>query len=552
MPTLEIDGQSVTVGADLNLIEAANRIGLEIPHYCYHPGLSIAGNCRICLVEIERMPKLQIACNTRVLDGMVVHTQSPKVAAARQAVLEFLLLNHPIDCPVCDQAGECKLQDYYMEYGRYVSRMPLERKVRKGKVIDLGPDVLLDQERCILCTRCTRFLDEVTHTSELGVFERGDHCVIDVFPGRRVDNPYATNIVDVCPVGALTSKDFRFRSRVWYLDRAESICTACSRGCNVDVYHRRGEVFRYRPRYNPDVNKWWLCDAGRRSYASLAGERRLTQALVRGEQGFSAVEWSIAAADAVERLRTIVAARGKGSIAGVVSAQASNEEAYLFKRFLREGLGTERIHGFVWSPADATADDFLICGDKNPNARGLELLGVPRAPDGLEELLTALESGEIAGIVLLRSDLAGCVGEARVAAALEAAGAVVVIDSYTSATAAYADVVLPVGAHVEAEGTFTNVAGRVQRVRQAFPPPGEARAGWMALADLGRQCGIEREYASAAAVFDEIGGSGGAFAGLSFEGLGPHGRQVPCAVAAAANSRLDDESGGTTAAAGSV
>ena len=355
MPTLEIDGQSVTVGADLNLIEAANRIGLEIPHYCYHPGLSIAGNCRICLVEIERMPKLQIACNTRVLDGMVVHTRSPKVAAARQAVLEFLLLNHPIDCPVCDQAGECKLQDYYMDYGRYRSRMPLGRKVRKGKVIDLGPDVLLDQERCILCTRCTRFLDEVTHTSELAVFERGDHCVIDVVPGRRVDNAYATNIVDVCPVGALTSKDFRFRSRVWYLDRTESICTACSRGCNVDVYHRRGEVFRYRPRYNPDVNKWWLCDAGRRSYAALGGERRLTQPLVREEEGFSAVEWSVAAGYAVQRLRELVAARGGGGVAGVVSAQASNEEVYLFKRFLRDGLGTERIHGFVWSPADATA-----------------------------------------------------------------------------------------------------------------------------------------------------------------------------------------------------
>ena len=271
MPTLEIDGRQVTVEAGVTVIQAADQLGLEIPHYCYHPGLSIAGNCRMCLVEVERMPKLQIACNTRVLDGMVVRTATPRVSAARQAVLEFLLLNHPIDCPVCDQAGECKLQDYYMDYGRYHSRMPLGRKVHKGKVIDIGPHVMLDQERCILCTRCTRFLDEVTHTSELGVFERGDHCNIDLFPGQRLDNPYSANVVDVCPVGALTSREFRFQARVWYLERTESVCAACSRGCNVDVYERRGEILRYRPRYNPDVNKLWMCDAGRLSYATLQG-----------------------------------------------------------------------------------------------------------------------------------------------------------------------------------------------------------------------------------------------------------------------------------------
>src|SRR5881409_1592553 len=198
MPTLEIDGRTVTVENGLNLIQAAERLGIEVPHYCYHPALSISGNCRMCLVEIEKMPRLQIACNTRVAEGMVVRTTSPKVKTAQAAVLEFLLINHPIDCPVCDQAGECKLQDYYMDYDRQRSRFPLPAKVRKKKAIPIGPLVILDQERCVLCSRCTRFLDEVTHTSELAIYQRGGHCELDLAPGRTLDNPYSGNVVDIC------------------------------------------------------------------------------------------------------------------------------------------------------------------------------------------------------------------------------------------------------------------------------------------------------------------------------------------------------------------
>jgi predicted molibdopterin-dependent oxidoreductase YjgC len=214
MPTLEIDGKSVTVEDGLNVIQAAERLGIEIPHYCYHPALTISGNCRMCLVEIEKAPKLQIACNTRVNEGMVVRTQNERVKTARAAVLEFLLLNHPIDCPICDQAGECKLQDYYMDYDRQPSRFQLEDKVKKEKAVDIGPLIMLDRERCILCSRCTRFLEEVTHTEELGIFQRGNHCQIDLFPGKRLENHYSGNVADICPVGALTNKDFRFRARV--------------------------------------------------------------------------------------------------------------------------------------------------------------------------------------------------------------------------------------------------------------------------------------------------------------------------------------------------
>jgi NADH-quinone oxidoreductase subunit G len=268
MPTVEIDGTKVEVADGQTVIQAADRAGIEIPHYCWHPGLSISGNCRMCLVEIEKSPKLQIACNTRVTDGMVVHTTSEKTKTAQKAVLEFLLINHPIDCPVCDQAGECKLQEYYMDYDRQRSRMPLEDKVHKGKAIPIGQHVMLDQERCILCARCTRFCDEVTKTSELGIFERGDHSRIELAHGKTLDNPYSINVVDICPVGALTNREFRFKARVWYLERTDSVCGACANGCNMEIYHREGRIFRFQPRANMDVNDYWMCDAGRLSCVS--------------------------------------------------------------------------------------------------------------------------------------------------------------------------------------------------------------------------------------------------------------------------------------------
>ena len=490
------------------------------------------------------MPKLQIACNTRVLDGMVVRTATPRVSAARQAVLEFLLLNHPIDCPVCDQAGECKLQDYYMDYGRYHSRMPLGRKVHKGKVIDIGPHVMLDQERCILCTRCTRFLDEVTHTSELGVFERGDHCNIDLFPGQRLDNPYSANVVDVCPVGALTSREFRFQARVWYLERTESVCAACSRGCNVDVYERRGEILRYRPRYNPEVNKWWMCDAGRLSYATLQGERRLTQVLVRAERGFDPVGWPEGVATVVRRLQEIVRESGGAAVTGVASAKATNEEIFLLQHLLRAGLGSEAIHGVSWSPPDAFEDAFLIRGDKNPNTRGLEALGVPPAPAAVAGLLQALERGEVRALILLRADLVTWLGDAATRQALEKAAFVVLLDSHASETAAYADVLLPVGTHVETEGSFTNCDAYVQRLVPAFPPPGDARPGWSVIAELAQRLGAAGAYATAAAVFDEIGARAPAFQGLRFADLGSRGRRLLPAHVPAAPDGVRAASGG--------
>ncbi|MBI3300761.1 MAG: molybdopterin-dependent oxidoreductase [Deltaproteobacteria bacterium] len=525
MPKLEIDGREVTVEDGLNLIQAAERLGIEVPHYCYHPGLSISGNCRMCLVEIEKMPRLQIACNTRVTEGMVVKTTSPKVKTAQAAVLEFLLINHPIDCPVCDQAGECKLQDYYMDYGAYRSRFPLEAKVEKRKVVDLGPQVILDQERCILCARCTRFLDEVTKTSELGIFARGDHCYIDLFPGKKLDNPYSGNVVDVCPVGALTSKDFRFKARVWYLEKVESICTMCANGCNIDIYHRRGQMYRFRPRYNPDVNQYWMCDEGRLWYKELQKESRLFRPLMRGEPDFTPVTWDKALASVVETLTRVKAAHGAGAIAGIVGAKATNEEVYLFARLLKEQLGAEQVTGLSWSPADAFHDNFLIKADKNPNTRGLQALGLLNGGASAAAVLAAAEKGTVKVLLVFGVDLVTVFGQKKADAALSNVDVIVLDTDYTGTTE-YANMVLPISAAPETDGTFTNYAGRVQRVRQAFPPPGEAKPGWEALSLLAAKLG-GTEHLSSAEVFAELAKQAPAFSGLTYGKLGSRGALLP-------------------------
>src|ERR1051326_4619980 len=282
MPTLTIDGKEIEVPGGTNLIEAARRLGIEIPHYCYHPGLTIAGQCRLCMVDIEKTPRPTIACNTQAADGMVIHTDTERVRDTRRSIMEFHLINHPLDCPVCDQAGECFLQIYYMKHGLYDPRMK-DEKVHKPKAVPLGPHVMLDAERCILCSRCVRFCDEITGTGELGIFNRGDHSEIGLFPGRDLVNNYSANVVDICPVGALTDRDFRFQVRVWYLDTAKSICTGCARGCNIDVHvnrrrphHAEGRrVARFKPRFNAEVNAWWLCDIGRYGFHAVDDPHRI-------------------------------------------------------------------------------------------------------------------------------------------------------------------------------------------------------------------------------------------------------------------------------------
>src|SRR5262245_61348629 len=462
-------------------MQAAERLGIEVPHYCWHPGLPIVGNCRMCLVDIEKSPKLQIACNTRVTDGMVVHTTSEKTKTAQRAVLEFLLINHPIDCPVCDQAGECKLQEYYMDYDRQRSRFPLPAKVHKKKAKPIGPLVVLDQERCVLCSRCVRFVDEVTHTSELAFYERGDHVDLDLAPGRWLDNPYSGNVVDICPVGALTSRDFRFRARVWYLERTESVCGACANGCNIEIYHREGRIFRFQPRENQAVNQYWMCDEGRMSYRGLQGEGRLHHPLLRTETEFVPATWEEALETAAKRLDE--AARGDGgAICIVVQAQASNEEIYLVRK-LGEHLGAH-VAGISWSPPHASHDNFLIKADKNPNTQGLRLQGLTPDDGAVDRMLGDAAAGKVQALVLFRVDLTTWCDTAIARQALGAVPFVLVMDSDQREAAEYANVVLPIGTYAESDGTFVNHAGRVQRLWKAVAAPGGARAGWDATVRL--------------------------------------------------------------------
>ena len=344
MPSLNrltIDGREITVPEGTTVIQAAEQLGIFIPRYCYHPGLSIAGNCRICLVEVEKSPKLEISCNLAVREGMVVHTQSDEAEDGRRAVLEFLLANHPLDCPVCDQSGECDLQNYYMNFGLYDPRFR-EQKVKKKKAVELGPHVMLDQERCILCSRCVRFTDEITETGEFGIFDRGDRAELGIYPGEVLDNPYSANVVDICPVGALTEKDFRFAARVWYLSRAPTVCNGCSQGCNVDLHfvldrphlNDGARLVRIKPRYNPDVNQWWLCDEGRYGFGWLDRAR-----ITKVQQGAS-VQGDATWEQALTAISTSLGKLGKGSIGVIASAQLTNEELFLIREILQNFPGS--------------------------------------------------------------------------------------------------------------------------------------------------------------------------------------------------------------------
>src|SRR5215831_12171134 len=360
MPTLSIDGRTVSVADGTTVIQAAEQLGIFVPRYCYHPGLSIAGNCRICLVEVEKLPKLQIACNTPVTEGMVVRTKSVKAEEGRRAVLEFLLANHPLDCPVCDQSGECDLQNFYLNFGLYSPRFR-ERKVKKRKAIPLGPHVILDQERCILCSRCVRFTDEITKTGEFGIFNRGDHAELGLYPGSELNNRYSANVIDICPVGALTERDFRFKARVWYLSSAPTVCNGCSQGCNIDLHYLPDRphlndgkrVVRVKPRYNPDVNHWWLCDEGRYGFGWI-DHGRLNRF----------VDWDLAIAAISKALA------GRPRAAVIASAQLTNEELFLIRKIFRDAQVTARV-----PEGPGLSDDFLLKADKNPNALGATLLG---------------------------------------------------------------------------------------------------------------------------------------------------------------------------------
>jgi NADH-quinone oxidoreductase subunit G len=530
VPRLTIDGRELEVPPGTNLIEAARRAGIEVPHYCYHPGLSVAGQCRLCMVDIEKAPRPTIACNTLAADGMVVLTQTDRVLETRRSIMEFHLINHPLDCPVCDQAGECWLQIYYMKHGLYDPRM-VDEKVHKPKAVPLGPHVILDAERCILCSRCVRFCDEVTTTGELGIFNRGDHSEIGLFPGRTLENKYSGNVVDICPVGALTDRDFRFQVRVWYLDTAPSICPGCARGCNIDVHvnrrrrhHAEGRrVARLKPRFNEAVNRWWMCDDGRYGFHFVDDPTRLTRPTRGAGAQARDVSWDEAIGVVADLLR-----RAPEALGVIASPRMANEDLFALRRLLGHS-GVSRV-GFRVPPAVlGDQDDFLIRADKHPNTRGAELIGL----DGdTAALLADARAGRLRHLWVFGYDLfeSGWPA-AEVEGALSAVETLIFTGTNAHRTSARAHLVLPSTAWVERDGTFTNFEGRVQRFRAAVDPLGEARPEWQVVGALLTALGEEPAASRAQHWFRQLAAAVEPFRALRYEILGEGGQMVPAASA---------------------
>jgi NADH-quinone oxidoreductase subunit G len=473
MARIHVDGVEYEVAEGRTILQALDDLGVlmngvDIPHYCWHPKLTIDGSCRLCQVEIEGIPKLQIACNTPIADGMKIHTQGERVERAREGVMELLLVNHPLDCPICDQAGECKLQDYAFEYGQQHARTEEPRRALKKRV-DLGPTIVFDQERCILCRRCVRFCREVPGTGELSVFSRGDRSVIETFPEMPLSNDYSMNVADICPVGALTTKDFRFKIRVWFLEDVPGVCTGCSNGCNVHLGVANNRVYRYLPRRNDAVNQTWICDEGRLSYKRINADDRIDAPAVRGDDGaLMPVVLDDAIAAAAGRIRRVIDTKGAGAVGVLVSPHATNEDLFVARRFL-DALGSTQA-GFA--VVRGRSDSILIKEEKAANAAGARALGF----DDAMGLLARARGGAVEALIAMGHDFLAPPYQEEALAALGSIDTVVLLDTHRSHAESLAHVVLPARVAAEKHGTLTNVAGRVQRVQPAVEPAFEARS----------------------------------------------------------------------------
>lgn len=515
------------------MLQACNAVRVDVPHYCYHPKLPIAGNCRMCLVEfgtpamgpdrkpvinpdgttkIAKSPRPAIACATPISPGMEIYTNTPAVKQMREGVLESLLINHPLDCPICDQAGECKLQEYSVDYGQSASRF-VEAKVHKPKRVDLGPRIVLDAERCILCTRCIRFTKDVVGDDALGIVNRGSYNTITAYPGKPFDNNYTLNTVDICPVGALTSKDFRFKMRVWFLKETKSVCTSCATGCNIIIGSRNETVFRYEPRQNDGVNSTWMCDYGRLNYKWINRPDRLTQVLGLGGQ---LTLWPAALKQISDRLNQAE----QGSVAIIASARQTNEELFLLKKLGKKlGAITDSV------PRTGEADHLLLNADRNPNTNGARLTGIcfTEMGDQIPAIAQGIENGTIKTLIVFGEDVTKCGIDASL---LDKVEMLIVSDILPNETTKRATFLLPGCAHVEKRGTFTNTKGRVQKFMKAIEPRGEARPEWEFLHELVLNVTKQDGFKSIEGLFNLMAQEVPAFHGLTWAALGDTGITV--------------------------
>ena len=507
MVNLTIEGRPVSVPEGTSILEAGKRAGVLIPHYCYHPGLSIAGNCRMCLVEVEKAPKLAPSCATAVAEGQVVHIYTEKALEARKGVLELLLINHPLDCPICDKSGECELQDFTFQEGPAESR--LRDPKRFNPVEDFGGDVMYTPNRCILCTRCVRFMDELAQDTVLNVSERGDRALIGMFEGKELTHAWAGNVIDLCPVGALLSKDSLNKARAWEVDHAPSICPGCSQGCNMSVDTRDNVVVRLRPRPNEEVNKYFMCDVGRLDYRWINRQDRVEVPLVRRGETHVAVDWDVAipaAAAMLDGKRAFIAA----------SPNLSNETLFLLSRLMRAngGKGAFTVAKGEEVPLPGVKD-LGLRAERAANGNGAELFGFNRAASPFD--------GLAAGDVLVVADIDV---ESVPAEKLALASGIIVIGTTLPDNLRMASIVLPIANYAEEDGTFTNLRGRVQRFAQARAAPGMARPSWWVVGDLLAALGKGDAYYLASEVFSALATEVPAFGGMSYDALGMRGLAV--------------------------
>jgi NADH-quinone oxidoreductase subunit G len=533
---VQIDGVWHRFPKGTRVIEACERAGSYVPRYCYHKKLSSPGNCRMCLIEmgmpkmgpdrkpelgedgkpiINWMPRPQISCAQDVAEGMGVRTTSPLVRECQRGVMEFLLINHPLDCPICDQAGECRLQEFSVQYGAAESRF-LENKVKKPKAVELGPRVTLDDERCILCSRCIRFCNEIAHDDVLGFVDRGSHTVLTAHPGKRLENNYSLNTVDICPVGALTSTDFRFKMRVWFLKETKSICTSCATGCNTVIGTREDVIYRQTPRENDAVNSVWMCDYGRLNFDYVASERRLLEPRVFQNNKLVAADWKTAITHVVLQLRHF----SGWEIAIIASGRMTNEELWLTSRLAQ----TLNVQWTEIVPRHGVGDDILLSEDRNPNTNGARLLRITDEPGArLPAIVEGISAGQIKALLMIGENP---IKIGLTEAVLANLPAFIVMDILSNEATAHATALLPSAAYAEKRGSMINGDGRLQRLSRAVRPPGQARDDWEILRDVLQALTGSNSIYSVDDVFRQMSETVSQFSGLTLSNIGDLGVHV--------------------------
>jgi NADH-quinone oxidoreductase subunit G len=518
--TLTIDGRPIAVPKGRTVLQAAIEAGISVPYYCYHPGISIDGSCRVCIVKIEKMPKLQTSCSTVCTDGMVVHTQAPDVVEARAGVFEFLLVNHPLDCPVCDKGGECPLQDFSYTFGPAESRMDFPRRVFDGEGVkadvDFGPTLMLNRNRCILCTRCVRFMKEIDGDAQIGIVDRGYGSEIATFQEQGVHSLLSGNLMDVCPVGAILTRDYRFKSRPWDNPAVvDTVCTLCSKGCNTSAWLKAkpewakgSRLIRMTPRFNPDVNGYWMCDIGRFNYHWIEGDARLRRPMLRNGGALEPSSWQDVHPQLRDRLQA-VGTTGASAVQFFVSAHASVEEFFVLKQLLDGVLGNDGMAAttVTWTSTEKhqpPGAKLKVSKANAPNINGARDLGFEvgagneGAPD-LSRLRTVVESGQVKAVYVIDPGPDGSLGDVSWLIAARQNGALpllVVQGVLMTELAAAADVVLPGAAYVEKDALYVNDQNRLQAASMAVAPPGDALEDWRILVNLGRSLGLTLPFDS--------------------------------------------------------